>query len=154
MKKIIARNQGFTLIELLVVIAIIALLATVVFVALNPTVRFSEARNSRRWNDVNSILTAVHQYVVDNDGTLPSGISTTLQQLGTCGSGGATACSGAAAACLDLSATLAPYLKTMPIDPSGGSASTTKYSVVKDSNNIITVAACAAELSETIQVSR
>ena len=53
----ITKKSGFTLIELLVVIAIIATLATVVFVALNPVQRFSDARNSRRWNDVNTMLT-------------------------------------------------------------------------------------------------
>jgi type IV pilus assembly protein PilA len=147
-------RSGFTLIELLVVIGIISLLATIVIVALNPAVRFAEARNARRWGDVNSILTAVHEYIVDNDGTIPTGITTSLQQLGTCVSGGATACTGAAAACVDLSTNLAPYLKTIPIDPSAGSASTTKFSVIKDANNIITVNACAAEQSETIQVSR
>lgn len=147
-------KRGFTLIELLVVIAIIATLAVVVFVALDPVTRFAEARNSRRWNDVNSILTAVHEYIVDNDGQLPTGVSTTLQQLGTCSSGGATACSGAAAVCLDLSTPLAKYLKTIPIAPNGGTAATTNYSVVADSNNIITVTACNAELSETVEVSR
>lgn len=145
---------GFTLIELLVVIAIIATLSTVVYVALDPVTRFADARNSRRFNDVNNILTAIHEYIVDNDGSLPPGISTTEQQLGTCASGGNTACPTAAAACLNLSSTLARYLKSIPTDPDGGIATTTNYSVVADSNNIITVRACNAELSETIQVSR
>ncbi len=147
-------RQGFTLIELLVVIAIIAILATVVFVALDPVTRFASARNSRRWSDVNSILTAVHEYIVDNDGTLPAGISTTEQQLGSCTTGGATDCTGAAAACLNLSTPLAKYLKSIPLDPSGGVAATTKYSIVADANNIITVTACASELSDVVQVSR
>lgn len=154
MNKKIKATAGFTLIELLVVIAIIAILATIVFVALNPVQRFADARNSRRWNNVNSLLTAIHEYAVDNNGSLPAGISTSEQQLGTCASGGATACSGAAAACLDLSTLLAAYLKSMPIDPSSGTAATTKFSVIKDANNLITVKACAAENSATIQVSR
>lgn len=148
------RRLGFTLIELLVVIAIIATLATVVFVALNPLERFADARNSRRWNDVNSILTAVHEYIVDNGGALPSGVTTTEKQLGTCGSGGATPCTGAQAACLDLSTPLAKYLKSVPLDPNGGTSSTTYYSVVVDANNIVTVKSCSAENSEVIQVSR
>src|SRR3972149_10727287 len=89
------RNNGFTLIELLLVIAIIAILATIVIVALNPVQRFADARNSRRWNDVNSILTAVHEYIVDNDGTLPTGVTSTEKQLGTCLSGGGSQCTGA-----------------------------------------------------------
>ena len=48
---------------------------------------------------------------------------------------------------------LSPYLKTMPIDPLG-TASTTYYSVVIDSNNIVTVKACSAENGATITVSR
>lgn len=147
-------QSGFTLIELLVVVAIIATLSTVVYVALDPVTRFADARNSRRFNDVNNILTAIHEYIVDNDGSLPPGISTTEQQLGTCTSGGSTACPTAAATCLNLASTLARYLKSIPTDPAGGTAVTTNYSVVADTNNIVTVEACNAELSETIQVSR
>jgi prepilin-type N-terminal cleavage/methylation domain-containing protein len=147
-------RRGFTLIELLLVIAIIAILATIVIVALNPVQRFADARNSRRWSDVNSLLTAVHEYIVDNNGSLPTGVTSTEKQLGTCVSGGGSQCSGAQAACLDLSVTLAKYLKSIPIDPGGGSASTTYYSVVADSNSIVTVEACNAENSATIQISR
>jgi prepilin-type N-terminal cleavage/methylation domain-containing protein len=146
-------NKGFTLIELLIVIAIIAILGTLVFVALDPVKRFADARNARRWNDVNSLLTAVHEYIVDNGGVLPTGVTTTEKQLGTCASGGGADCSGAADLCLNLSSLLAKYLKSIPVDPGGGSAATTKYSVVSDSNNIITIRSCAAE-SSTIQVSR
>ena len=64
----IKMKKGFTLIELLVVISIIAILATVVFVALNPGKRFLDTRNSRRWNDVHNILTAVHECIVDDGG--------------------------------------------------------------------------------------
>lgn len=148
------QKRGFTLIELLIVIAIIAILATIVIVALNPVQRFADARNARRWTDVNSLLTAVHEYIVDNNGALPTGLTTTEKQLGTCVSGGASVCTTAAAACLDLSTLLAKYLKSIPIDHSGGSASTTYYSVVTDANSLVTVKACNAENAATIQVSR
>ena len=146
-------KKGFTLIEILIVIAIIVIMSTVVIVALNPTKRFQDARNSRRQSDVESILTAIHQSIVDNNGTMPAGISTTEQQLGTCVSGGATLCTGASAACLNLSASLSAYLKTMPIDPNG-SAATTGYSVVADTNNLITVKSCSAEGGKSILISR
>ena len=151
-----SNKRGFTLIELLVVIAIIAILAVVVFVALDPITRFADARNSRRFSDVNSILTGIHEYIVDNDGVLPTGLSTSMSetQLGTCGSGGATLCSGAAAACVDLSTPLVSYLKSIPLDPSDGAAATTGYSVTVNANNIITVSGCGAENSETVEVSR
>lgn len=149
-------KKGFTLIELLVVIIIIATLAVTVYVALDPAKRLRDARNARRRADVESILTAIHQYIVDNGGSLPTGIATTEKQLGTCTTEGNTPCTNAAAACLDLSTTLAKYLKSIPKDPSVPSSVTDKtyYSVVADSNNIITVKACNAEGGETIQVSR
>ncbi len=152
MKK--SNKSGFTLIELLVVIAIIAILATVVFVALNPAKRFADSRNSRRWNDVNNILTAVHEYTIDNGGTLPTGLSSSEQQLGECSSGGDTLCSGATGVCLDLGTILASYLKSIPEDPQDGDIDHTGYSVVSNTAGIVTVSACSAEGGETIEVSR
>jgi len=149
-------NGGFTLIEILLVIAIIAVLAVVVFVALNPGGRLADARNSRRFNDVNSLLTAIHEYTLDNDGALPTGLTTGMgeTQLGSCASGGATLCTGASAVCVNLTAPLAAYLKSIPLDPKDGVAATTGYSVTVDANNIVTVISCRAESGETIQVSR
>ena len=139
----IDRQKGFTLIELLVVIAIIAILAVVVFVALDPAKRFADARDSRRWSAVNNILTAVHESIVDNGGTLPTGLSTSMSstELGSC------------ATCVDLSTPLAAYLKSIPLDPSTGTATNTGYSIEVDANNIVTVTADDAE-GATVQVSR
>ncbi len=148
-------SKGFTLIELLIVIAIIAILSVGVYVALNPAARFADARNARRYSDVNSILTAVQEYIVDNDGSIPAGVTSTEKQLGTCADTdtGADSC-GAAAACLDLSTTLADYLKSIPRDPSlASSANYTKYSA-KSVNGIVTVRACGAESGSVIEVSR
>ncbi len=140
--KSLKNQKGFTLIELLVVIAIIAILATVVFVALDPVTRFADARNSRRWNDVNSILTAVHQYIVDNDGALPSVLATSQAstEIGTC------------VTCDNLTTSLAPFLISLPLDPSGGTAANTGYFVAVNANNIVTVAAPDAENGVTVQV--
>jgi len=142
--KIKKGTKGFTLIELLVVIAIIAILATVVFVALDPATRFADARNSRRWNDVNNILTAVHECIVDNDGILATcGLTDNLvNSLGT-GVGG-----------LDLSVQLAPYLKTMPQDPRTGTPAVTGYTLESDINNIVTITSVAAENGAIVAVSR
>lgn len=159
-KHTVKSKKGFTLIELLVVIAIIATLAVVVFVALDPVRRFQEARNATRRTDVNSILTAISQSIVDNRGALPAGLTAdgNVYQIGTCSSGGAVPCTGAQAACADIAAGMTTYLKSMPVDPGGagftGSQATTGYSVSVDSNNLITVAACNAERGETIEVSR
>jgi prepilin-type N-terminal cleavage/methylation domain-containing protein len=154
------RSGAFTLIELLIVIAIIATLAIVVFVALNPAQRFSDTRDARRTADAQTILTAIHAYIVDNKGALPSGLTTGMSevQLGSAGSGCAVStggCSVAATACTNLSTPLEKYLKTIPIDPSLTTASTeTNYSVVVDANNIVTVRACGTEGATNILVSR
>lgn len=155
------RRKGFTLIELLVVIAIIAALAIVIFSALNPVQRLKDARDSRRISDVATILTSIHQAIVDNKGTLPTGLSTGMSetQLGTSGSGCTLAtggCAATASACVDLATPLAKYLKSIPIDPSTStySSSKTGYSVVVDANNIVTVKACGTEGSTNISQSR
>ena len=79
----------------------------------------------------------------------------TETQLGSCTSGGATLCTGAAAACVNLTTPLAKYLSSIPIDKgTGATASTSGYSVKVDANNIVTVKACMAENAEVITISR
>lgn len=152
------RRKGFTLIEILLVIGMIAVLATVVFVSLDPAKRFRDARNAKRQTDVQSILSAIQTSIIDTQGTMPAGITTVEKQLGTAVSGCATATAGCAVAgsgdCVNLSAPLAKYLKTIPQDPSGGTAALTKYSVAVDANGIVTVKSCGAEGGTTISVSR
>lgn len=76
-------QKGFTLIELLIVIVIIAALAVTVFVALNPIKRIKDAHDSRRASDVETILTSIHEYITDNNGSLPPAL--TAGQAGTNG---------------------------------------------------------------------
>src|SRR3989338_7359825 len=73
-------KKGFTLIELLIVVAIIAALAIAVFVALDPAKRLKDAKDARRTADVDTILTAIHASIVDTKGTLPTGLSTTMDE--------------------------------------------------------------------------
>lgn len=160
---IFKRNQkGFTLIELLVTITILTILAVAVMVALDPAKRIKDASNARRTSDVDSILTAIHEYIVDNSGSYPTGLAadTAITQLGTA----ATGCSGTVGsctiaagqdACLDLTTPLAKYLKSIPKDPKLASSATEyEYAVAVDTNGIVTVTACSAENGLTIQVSR
>jgi len=135
-------KKGFTLIELLVVIGIIAALSVTVFVALDPAKRFKDARNARRMTDADTILAAVHQYVVDTGGSMPVGIGVGSSQIGTC------------AGCVDVATVLSSnkYLKTNPIDPQGSAAST-GYTISKDANNLFTVGASLSE-GTTIAISR
>jgi hypothetical protein len=135
-------------------------LAVVVFVALNPAQRFKDARDARRTSDVDTLLTAIHASIVDNKGTLPSGMTAGMSetQLGTGASGCAIAtggCGVVATACLDLSSALGSYLKSIPIDPTSTyTAAKTGYSVIASSSGIVTVRACGTEGSTNISASR
>lgn len=138
------KYSGFTLIELLVVIGILGILLAIVLIAINPAAQFAQANNTARTNDVNTILNAVHQYAADHKGVLPTGITTTAQEIKK--TGGA-----------DICAVLAPdYVSLFPVDPdvvgytgaSNGAAVAdctldyqTGYTIVKDASGRITVTA-------------
>lgn len=151
--------KGFTLIELLIVISLLAILLGVVYVNLNPTERFAETRNTQRIAAVYSLLSAIHQYSIDNGGALPAGLSAGMAetQLGSAPTGCTTAIGGACGtvgACLDLSTLLAKYLPAIPIDPTETGTEKTGYTVQINANGIITVGSCNAEGSATIEASR
>ena len=159
--KFMQKQKGFTLIELLIVITIIAILAATVFVALDPATRFSQSRNSRRWTEIDSILSAVLQYQVDNSGSFPNNldsVTTSSQILGTSTTGCDSGCSVAGTtttSCLDMSTQLVDkYLASIPIDASGGTDAKTLYAINKTANGRIKVMSCNAELSQTISVQR
>lgn len=158
-------KRGFTLIELLMVVAIVSLLAVSVFVALNPSKRLRDTKDARRATDADTILTAIHQFIVDNKGDLPSGLTTPLAitmigEGAACSTTPGAYCGAVPAACLTaLDTELAPYLKSMPIDPNGSTgspafdANKTGYAVTVDTNGIVTVTSCSSENS-AITVSR
>ena len=146
-----SRRLGFTLIELLLVIGIIAILASIVIVAINPTKQLGDARDAQRRSDVNTILNAVYQYAIDNNGTLPSGIPTST-------AGAKYICKGNAASCVNgvnLRILTGAYLVNIPADPQAPSSGTgTNYSIVQDTNGRITVAAPFGEQDSSITVTR
>lgn len=160
------RNRGFTLIELLVALTIVAILAVSVYAALNPAQRLKDAKDSRRATDVDTILTAVHQSIVDNKGTNPTNMPATgvEQQLGTgvaldCPAAVGTYCTGMTTACKDLmngAQNLTKYLASMTSDPGTTDAPplSTGYSIKVDTNGIVTVKACYTDGSTVISTSR
>ncbi len=55
---------------------------------------------------------------------------------------------------INLSTPLNKYLKSVPVDPNGGTDATTNYTVSVDTNNIVSVKACGTEGTTNISQSR
>lgn len=159
-RKNIQRNVqgGFTLLEVLLVVAIIAILAGIVIVAINPGKNLGDTRNSQRSSDVSTIINALYQYELDNNGALPAvgsrsgAVAVTTAPTEICSSG-ATSCTGL----VDLSVltTNGKYLSALPSDPlcpTGCNANGDGYKVSLTANNRLQVTAPNAENSKTISV--
>lgn len=148
MKKVL-KTKGFTLVEVLLVVVIVAILAAVVIVAINPGRQISQANNAQRSNDVRAILDAVHQYGIDNRGVLPSEITSSATLIGSA--------SGQIDICDDLVPT---YIAELPFDPTATGAEFTdcdNYNTgyhISATGTRVTVTAPAAELGETISITR
>lgn len=154
-------RRGFTLIELLLVIGIIAILASIVIVAINPTKQLGDARDAQRRSDVNTILNAVYQYSIDNNGTLPGYLSGATQDTvyNICQASLETSDCGLPAGTLvqpNLDVLTGSYLVSIPQDPRAASGSLTGYTITRLSGNRIRVCAPHAEqqASDAICVTR
>lgn len=121
MKTYLRNKNGFTLIELLVVIAIIGLLSSVVLASLNSA--RGKSRDSRRLQDIHQLQNAFSLYVDDHNGNFPATtgpICIGLNDASKCwngyiiNGGGGNGYSGSTS----LISALAPYMPTLPVDPS------------------------------------
>ena len=167
--KQLRQAKGFTLIELLLVIAIIAILAAVIFVALDPLKRFQDTRDSRRWSEIEEILHAIKIDQIDNRGKyldsiqdLLAGDTVMITDGAADGGGWDTNCASASTtASVDLSGLVTEgYLADVPVSPTGPNtdpdwiASSTGYTLHKDSAGYIKITACESEGGDAIEVQR
>ena len=140
-------NKGFTLIELLVVIGILAVLLAITLIAVNPGQQLQQADDTKRRSDINAILNAVNQYMVANNGQVPSGMTATPAAISNGG--------------VDLCTILVPtYIAAMPQDPASNAGaditSCTTYDTGYEAsaeNSRVTIYAPDAN-GGTIQVTR
>lgn len=95
-----------------------------------------------------TIINAVYQYSIDNNGTIPASITATQTEI--CKTG--ATCTGL----IDLSVLSdnEKYLTSFPFDPTGASTNGAGYEIKKTANNRVTVTAPDAEQSATITVTR
>ena len=148
-------KKGFTLLEILLVVAAISILAGIVIVAINPTKQLGDTRNAQRRSDVNTILNAVYQYAIDNNGNLPPAITTTSTEI--CAAGvNASVCGSASLISLEELLTDEKYLTSIPSDPNTDNcaANGVCYEIYKSANGRVTVTAPDAESGATISVRR
>ncbi|MFC1626657.1 type II secretion system protein [Patescibacteria group bacterium] len=128
------QHRGFTLIELLVVIGILSILTAATLIAVNPGRQFVLARDTQRQGDLYNITNAIYQYAVDNQGNVPTVITSIPTNIGTAGG------------LIDLTADLVPiYISSIPRDPTTGTEADTHYTIYKNNQSRI-VASAASEL--------
>jgi len=129
--------KGFTLLEILLVVGIISILAGIVILAINPTKQLGDTRNAQRRSDVLTILNAVYQYSIDNNGDLTA---LALEASDTCDNTVAKD-----ASTTDIVSALvgdnSEYLVGIPHEPQESDNSISGYSIVQNSNGRITVCA-------------
>lgn len=149
------KNKGFTLIEILLVVALIAILAGIVIIAINPAKQLSDTRNTQRKIDVKTIIDAIYQYTINNNGTIPVAIPTGSTCPGNttseiCQTGGN--CTNF----IDLSVITnnSKYIVKMPSDPIYSTTNGTGYSIVKTTDNRLIVCAPSAEDGAVISITR
>ncbi len=142
------KRSGFTLLEIILVVALISILAGIVILAINPSKQIADTNNAQRRADVNTIINAVYQYAIDNNGQLPASITTTQTEIcrtnAVCGMG-----------FIDLSVLTfnQEYIPEIPIDPTGSSTAGTGYTISRTVNNRVIVAAPHAQ-NTTISIIR
>ena len=142
------KKKGFTLIETIIVIFSISAFVGIMIVVVNPPKQIIDARNSQRKGDINTILSAVYQYSIDNHGELPETIPDVPTEI--CMTGGD--CTGL----VDLSVLTEnkTYLVIIPFDPIYHDENGTGYNIMKVGDKNVEISAPNAERGEIITVTK
>lgn len=139
-------KSGFTVMELVIVIGVLVILGSALFIYANPTEQFKRSRDSRRFIDINAILTAVNQNMTENQGYLScaGGATTTVPTT--------TAQIGRASGNFNLESCLTPiYISAVPVDPKIGTSSSTGYYILRNAtSSAVTIIASSTEATSTI----
>lgn len=172
LNKINSTKRGFTLIELLIVIGIIGFLAAAILVAVDPVKRVQDARNAKRWSEVNGMLNAILNKQVDDRSLFNGSVpvirdGTTAAQIIVSTGAGLAACNTrtcAAVTTLNLSSTdscyanlsaLAPtYIAEIPVDSNGGASTDTHYYIRRGTEGRVEIGSCNPDQAATINVKR
>ncbi|MBU1202424.1 hypothetical protein KKH39_00005, partial [Patescibacteria group bacterium] len=151
------KKWGFTLIEAIIVVSIITVVMGAVFVSLNPTKRFGQSNDGRRWADLATISKAVDIYTADN-GAAPSDFASSTVAVGMkvvlCDSSATLTCDGDTYGCLvvDDTSFLGTYLPAIPVDPSKTDASDSGYYMTRESSGAISFGSCSSYSGEDVKV--
>lgn len=117
----------------------------------DPAKRLGDARNAQRRSDVNTLLNALYQYAIDNNGTFPAGIPEKM-------SAAVEVCSTNGPECKDMlqiaDSLTKSYLVKIPADPSLKNGVGTSYSLFVAANGRITIESMTPENNASISVTR
>ena len=149
-------KKGFTLLEILLVIAAIGILASIVLVAINPNRQLSQTRNAQRRTEVQNVINAVYQRIIDDAASgstaFRDSIPTTAGEIYREGTTSGTAgCTGTG---VNLAGVTPTYVARIPQDPSEATTSLCSgYSISRNAtSNRITVTALNAEAIDGVAV--
>lgn len=155
------KKGGFTLLEILLVVGIISILAGIIILAINPTKQLGDTRNAQRRSDVLTILNALYQYSLDNNGAFPSYVaSSTVDSCDIATTENEICQEALGCGNINLSDELvgasSTYLVSIPVDPSVevDAAAGSGYFASLLTNGRVTVCAPNAEQGADISVTR
>jgi prepilin-type N-terminal cleavage/methylation domain-containing protein len=148
-------RKGFTLIEILVSISVIVVLTSIYFFVANPAQQLGAARNSERQLQLQTIMNAIRQNIADQSNqqfSCTSGSLPTSTKKMTSSVGG-----------YNIAPCLVPTygIFTIPFDPTTSTAHWVSisdydsgYTIILNASGSITLAAPAAELKQTVSITR